>query len=109
VAWRKTSCFWLLWRHSQEPLQLGQVGVVDLAIRDNLPVRIPLNTVPRTSSNLGVLTVMNAPGAKGRTGLGPGAFMGNVEALKECPRSNTRLEHIKRRKTPLILRLDRLV
>jgi hypothetical protein len=92
-----------------ETLQLGHVRVINLAIRDNLPVLIPLNTVLKIASILSVFTVMNTLEAKGRTGLGPGAFMGNVEALKECPRPNTLFERIKRRKNLLILRLDQPV
>lgn len=49
---------------------------------------------------------MNAPEAKGRTCLSPGAFIGDVEALKECPRPDTLFERIKRSKNLLILRLD---
>jgi hypothetical protein len=52
---------------------------------------------------------MNTPEAKGRTGPSPGAFMGNVKALKECPRSNTLFELIKRWKNLFVLRLDKPV
>jgi hypothetical protein len=52
---------------------------------------------------------MNTLEVKGRTGPSPGVFMGNVEALKECLRSNTLFECIKRWKNLFILRLDKLV
>jgi hypothetical protein len=52
---------------------------------------------------------MNTPEAKGRTGPSPGAFMGNVEALEECLRSNTLFKRIKDWKNLFILRLDKPV
>jgi hypothetical protein len=89
-----------------ETFQLGNVRIIDLTIRDNLPVLIPFDTVLKIASILCIFTMMNTPEAKSRTGLSPGALMGHVEALKECPRTNTLFERLERRENLLVLRLD---
>jgi hypothetical protein len=84
-----------------ETFQLCNVRIIDLTIRDNLPVLIPFDTVLKIASILCIFTMMNTPEAKSRTGLSPGALMGHVEALKECPRTNTLFERLERRENSL--------
>jgi hypothetical protein len=92
-----------------ETPQLRHISIINLTIRGNYPVLISLNTILKITSILGIATVINTPEAKGRTGSSPGAFMGNVKALKECPRLNTLFKRIKRWKNLFILRLDKPV
>jgi hypothetical protein len=89
-----------------ETLQLCDVSIINLTIRDNLPVLIPLNAVMKIISILCVFIMMNTPEAKNRTGLGSSALMGHVEALKECLSANTLFERLERRNDLLFLRLD---